>query len=157
MSTETDPTTTRTGREPDVHECRYCGSTPAVRTSQIGFTSFAVFFRYTTWRGAMCRSCGEAVHRDAVAKTLGGVWWGIGVFAVWFFLILAAVKVRKVRALDLPRPTPGVAAPLPAPMEPGPVWYRRRGTLVAFCIGAGLWTLVALFVVAVVVSVALEG
>ncbi len=134
MSAETSAQPTTTGRRPGVGECRFCGSTPAVETAQQSLGSVAVFYRVTTWKGWMCRSCGEAIHREATARTMTWSWWGIGIIAWWIFPLVNRARVRKVRELDVPRPAPGVVAELEAPMGPGPWWYQRRGTLAVTCL-----------------------
>ncbi|MBL0888862.1 hypothetical protein [Myceligenerans indicum] len=150
-ATESSPSNVVAGREPADGECRFCGSTPAVKTTQQGIGSFLIFYRITTWRDQMCRSCAEAVHRDANAKTMTWGWWGLGGIMFWMFLLGNAARMRAARALDHPRRTAGVAAPLNEPMVPGEPWFRRRAALVATCIGGTGWLLLVAIVVAALV------
>ena len=135
-------------REPDVGECRYCGSSPAVKTTQQALGSIAVFYRITTWQGEMCRACARAVHADATARTMTWVWWGVAGFMFWFFPLINRRRLRRALELDLPRPTPGVVAPLAAPRAEALPWTKRRGAVVATCVGGGLWFLIAAILVA---------
>lgn len=147
---ESSPSNAVAGREPADGECSFCGSTPAVRTTQQSIGSFLILYRITTWRDHMCRSCAEAVHHDANAKMMTWAWWGLGGILFWMFLLSNAAWLRAARALDHPRRTPGVAAPLNEPMVPGEPWFRRRAALVATMIGGGGWLLLVAFVVAAV-------
>lgn len=143
----------RTGRQPDVGECRYCGSAPAVKVTQQAATSFLVFMRYTTWNGWMCRDCAEAVHIEADAKTMKGIWWGPASIVFWVFLWMNKARMRKVRGLEEPHRTPGVEAELDAPMVSGVPWTKRRGPVVATAVFSALWLLViALIVIGVTVG-----
>ncbi|MET7402153.1 hypothetical protein ABZS66_52610 [Dactylosporangium sp. NPDC005572] len=133
-------------RPPAEGECQYCGSRPAVRTTFQSLTSIAIIYIITSFRGWMCRSCGLATYRARTNRTLAAGWWGISAVGVPILLLIDRLRLRKVLRLAPPVPTPGVAAQLPAPMDPGLPVLRRPGAIVAGVVLAGFLLLVALVV-----------
>ncbi|PZR52027.1 hypothetical protein DNL40_13490 [Xylanimonas oleitrophica] len=147
MTVENDVQDAEAGREPGEGECGLCGSAPATLLTQQGLASLLIFFRLSTWKGWACRDCAEAVHADADARTMTWAWWGVGGFMAWAFLLGNRARMRKARALDVPRSTPGVTAAMAAPVVDVQPWYRRRAPLVAACVGVTVWVLLAAFFV----------
>jgi hypothetical protein len=123
---------TRRRRVPILREC------PAAHTTFQSFLTAAVFYRISTLRGWMCRSYGLAVFRSQMSRTLLGCWWGPGVLATPIILIANRLRLSRVLQLDLTRPSPGVAASVPAAMIRASLctsrWpsVRRRSALQAY-------------------------
>jgi hypothetical protein len=115
-------------RPPGDGECRFCGSTPAAHTTFQSFLTVIIYYQTGTLRGWMCRSCGLALFRRQMNRTLVGGWWGPGLIAIPIIMLANRLRLRRILKLAPPRPTPGVAAPVPAPMDPGkPVLARGGG------------------------------
>jgi hypothetical protein len=105
-------------RVPGPDECRLCGSTPtaeATLSSQIAF----VYVRFKREiEGPFCHSCGAELARQHLIRTALGGWWGIyGFYNPWHLWRNFRARAR-FRRLDPPVPTPGVFAPLRAPLAP---------------------------------------
>jgi hypothetical protein len=131
-------------RQPAQGECQNCGAHPAVRTSFQSVTSIAIVYVISTNRGWFCRSCGLATFRQRTNRSLLAGWWGVGVIGIPILALFNWGRLRKVLRLAPPQPTPGVHAPLRAPLDPGkPVW-QRPGAIVAAVVLIALVLFVAL-------------
>ncbi|MGC4857278.1 hypothetical protein ACLQ24_28905 [Micromonospora sp. DT4] len=118
-------------RPPADGECQFCGSHPAAHVSFQSMTSIVILYVVSAQRGWMCRTCGLSLYRHYTNKTLLAGWWGIGVIGIPIFLGVDRFRLRRILRLSPPQPTPGVAAHLPAPLDPGKPVIRRPGAIVS--------------------------
>ncbi|MET8086470.1 hypothetical protein [Micromonospora sp. NPDC005237] len=118
-------------RPPTDGECQFCGSHPAAHVSFQSMTSIVILYVVSSQRGWMCRSCGLAMFRHHTNKTLLAGWWGIGVVGMPILLGIDRLRLRRILRLAPPQPTPGVAASLPAPLDPGKPLIQRPGAIVS--------------------------
>lgn len=131
-------------RPPGDGECQFCGGTPAAHVVFQSIVSVVILYWIGTVKGWMCRTCGLAVFRQQIGRTLVGCWWGVGVISVPIFLILNRVRLNRTLQLEAPRPTPGVAAQVGAPLDPGRSVFRRRSGIFGLMMAAIVIPLVAL-------------
>jgi hypothetical protein len=136
-------------RSPGPHECRLCGSAPAVDVTFRGHQGMIVIMRFLHTKGPFCRDCGLATFRSMTGKTLWQGWWG------YLSLLIAPITVlinlgrrSSVAHLAAPARDPAVIAPLPAPLDPGAPLHRRPEILGLLIPVA----LVVLFLIAIVAS-----
>ncbi|UWP87229.1 hypothetical protein [Dactylosporangium fulvum] len=106
--------------------------------------SILIFYVMSFNRGWMCRSCGLATFRRRANRTLLGGWWGVAALGIPVVLLIDRIRLRKVLRLAPPQPTPGVAAELPAPLDPGQPVLLRPGAIVAGAVLALILLIVAL-------------
>ncbi|WP_433533775.1 hypothetical protein ACQPZK_16355 [Micromonospora sp. CA-249363] len=118
-------------RPPADGECQFCGSHPAARVSFQSMTSIVILYVVSAQRGWMCRACGLSLYRHHTNKTLLAGWWGIGIIGIPIFLGVDRFRLRRILRLAPPQPTPGVAAHLPAPLDPGKPVIQRPGAIVS--------------------------
>ncbi|WBB68147.1 hypothetical protein [Micromonospora sp. WMMD812] len=123
-----------------------------MRTAFQSVTSVVILYIVSSHRGWMCRSCGLAMFRHHTNRSLLGGWWGIGVIAIPIFLLFDRVRLRRVLRLDPPRPTPGVAAHSPVPLDPGKPVLARPGGILAIVLLTLLVVVVGCGIVAVTTS-----
>ncbi len=123
-------------RPPGDGECQYCGSTPAEHVAYQSMVSAVILYWVGTMQGWMCGMCGLAVFRQQTSRTLIGCWWGVGVVGAPIILVANRMRLRRTLRLDPPRPTPGVAGQVAAPLDPGRSVLRRPRTLL--CIAAAV-------------------
>ncbi|MEH1165113.1 hypothetical protein V6V47_06980 [Micromonospora sp. CPCC 205539] len=130
-------------RPPADGECQFCGAQPAAHTQYQSVTSIVILYVISSQRGWMCRNCGLATFRHHTNKSLVGGWWGIGVIAIPIMLIANRLRLGRILRLAPPQPTPGVAAQLPAPLDPGKPVMTRSGGIVTIVVLASLVLVVA--------------
>ncbi|WP_234582452.1 hypothetical protein [Micromonospora sp. MH99] len=94
-------------------------------------TSIVILYVVSSQRGWMCRNCGLAMFRHYTNKTLLAGWWGVGVIGIPIFLGVDRFRLRRILRLAPPQPTPGVAASLPAPLDPGKPLIQRPGAILS--------------------------
>ena len=143
------PATHSDRRAPAEGECVVCGSTPAAFVILQSMVSLAVFHWTSAERGWRCRDCALATYRQLTARTLLGCWWGVGVIGGPIVVLANRLRMRPALRLGRPQPTPGVAAPLHRPLDPGPRVLARPGGIVGTVVGVVLVLAVAFIVFAV--------
>ncbi|MEV4813081.1 hypothetical protein [Micromonospora avicenniae] len=139
-------------RPPTDGECQFCGGQPAVRTAFQSVTSIVIFYVISSHRGWMCRSCGLAMFRHHANRSLLLGWWGVGVIAVPMLLLIDGFRLRRVLRLDPPRPTPGVAALSPVPLDPGKPVLARPGAILSIVLVSVIVLLVGCGIAATIAS-----
>jgi hypothetical protein len=120
------------GRPPGSNECDLCGYAPAAQFAfsyQQGKITSA--FRYSV-SAKLCQQCAYSVGRAEQNKTLITGWWGLFAFFTNFVVVFNnASALQRARQLGIPRPIPGVVAPLSKPLDPGKSVLQRRGAAFA--------------------------
>jgi hypothetical protein len=127
------------GRPPAADECVLCGHGPARNTVLRQVTGLVFWLSWQTVNGPFCRDCGVATFRAMTSRTLVTGWWGVVAFPFNLYTVARnLVSGRRVAALDVPRRLEPVAAPLPAPLDPGPSLPARPGTWVGVVVVAAV-------------------
>ncbi|MCX6391364.1 MAG: J domain-containing protein [Actinobacteria bacterium] len=128
-----------TMRVPRADECDLCGSWPAQHVHIRSLTTVLIWFSPGNYQGTVCRSCGTALFRNALRRTMIGGWWGIATIAtpIYFLLLLGAHSKLKSMRPPAFRDV-NVAAPFRSPVVP------PKSPLKSF--GPMLMTGVALFI-----------
>ncbi|MBX3287658.1 MAG: hypothetical protein KF703_20090, partial [Actinobacteria bacterium] len=138
------------GRPPERRECRFCGSLPTADVTLRREQGMLILRQRHVLEGSFCRSCGLASFRQMMDDTLTGGWWGMISFVVnWTTIARNLAARRRIVRLAEPEPNPDVAAPYPAPLDPGRPVLRRSGAVVL--------GLVVLGIAAAVGTIALAG
>jgi hypothetical protein len=87
-----------------------------------------LMWRMQTYKGTFCRTCGTAMFRDRMNRTLITGWWGLIAFFANFVFVIGNLKAfREVSKLAPPSPTSFSAGRRPLAVG-APLWQR-----------AGLW------------------
>jgi hypothetical protein len=139
-------------RAPMEGECAECGGSPAAYVVLQSIVSVAIFHSARAYRGWLCRHCALATYRQLSARTLLGCWWGVGILGGPIVLLANRLRMRPALRLGPPRPTPGVTAPSPGPLDPGPRLLGRPAGIVGLIVGLVLSLLVAFVIVSVFLS-----
>jgi hypothetical protein len=96
--------------------CRVCAAYPAVDVTIRSHQGMFLLMRFHKWEGPFCRTCGTALFRAAITKTLWQGWWGPLSAVIFnpFTIIKNLVVRRKINKLHEPgydqhgtRPDPG--------------------------------------------------
>jgi hypothetical protein len=102
--------------------CWVCGGEPGIPVTLRHVTAFVVFGITKTLRAVLCSTCGRALFRQYMNRTLATGWWGV----IHFFINCFAV-ISNTLAWDslrrLPDPTGASARALP----PGRPLYLNFG------------------------------
>jgi hypothetical protein len=120
--------------------CWICEGQPGIPVTLRQVTAFVIFGITKTLRAVLCRSCGLALFRRYMNRTLATGWWGVIHFFInWFAVITNLVAWSNLRAL--PQESGGTGRPL----APGrPLYFNY-----------GLW--IPVVVVALLVALLLPG
>ena len=108
-----------TMRVPRDDECDLCGSWPAQHVHIRSLTTVLIWFSPGNYKGTVCRSCGTALVRNSLRRTMIGGWWGIATIATpIYFLMLLGVH-SKLKSMRPPAFRDiNVAAPFRSPVMP---------------------------------------
>ena len=83
--------------------CQLCGRGPAAEVAFWQGTGMLVLRTQRHWKGRMCRPCGMAIGKKAMAHTVLLGWWGIISFFTNFgFIGINAASFLKLRKLSQP-------------------------------------------------------
>jgi hypothetical protein len=118
--------------------CKLCGAAP---TAKVAFTQQTGMLFRRKWRtidGELCRSCGLAIGRSFLNKTLMTGWWGTISFVTnWFYAARNVIGLTRCHRLAEPMHPRSDEAPVKT-LHPGkPVMQR-----------AGAWVFIGLMAVA---------
>jgi hypothetical protein len=139
------PSVARGPRPPATDECAKCGCWSARPVCFRSQKAWVVGSSVETIELTLCRSCGQALGRDAQNRTMWVGWWGVlAFFRNIAYVIGNARDLSTLEGLRRPRRRDGdVVAPLAEPMDPGrPVWFRS-GFLATAALFAILFSLVS--------------
>lgn len=120
-------------RPPADDECMLCGHGPAQPVTVRRNVGLLISRKVFHLDGPMCRDCGQALLRDAQARSVWTGWWGvISVFANAGNLFVNAAELWSLRDRTGPkRRRPDVVAPADRPLHPGKPLHLR-GSMWAF-------------------------